>query len=149
MKKKVLGRWLSVIMMGCLLTGCATTTEEEDNLILIEKEQEALVYEMATVSVDDVEKTGKVRCSYQQVNDESLSFPVSGKRVAEVYVEEGDTVVKGQLLAELDIGNANEQIRTLDKRRLREHMGHLDEQSMAQVNRALRISFGLQTDRTL
>lgn len=42
-----------------------------------------------------------------------------------------------------------EQIRTLDKRRLREHMGHLDEQSMAQVNRALRISFGLQTDRTL
>lgn len=103
-----------MIMMGCLLTGCATTTEEEDNLILIEKEQEALVYEMATVSVDDVEKTGKVRCSYQQVNDESLSFPVSGKRVAEVYVEEGDTVVKGQLLAELDIGNANEQIRTLE-----------------------------------
>lgn len=42
-----------------------------------------------------------------------------------------------------------EQIRTLDKKRLREHMGHLDEQAMAQVNRALQISFGLQNDRTM
>lgn len=114
MKKKILGRWLAVIAVGCMLTGCATSGEEEEKIILIEKEQEALVYEMATVSVDDVIKTQKIRCSYQQVNDESLSFPVSGKRVAEVYVEEGDMVVKGQLMAELDIGNANEQIRTLE-----------------------------------
>ena len=37
-----------------------------------------------------------------------------------------------------------EQIRTLDKRRLKEHMGHLDEHSMNQVDQALQISFGLQ-----
>ncbi|MBQ9413983.1 MAG: type II toxin-antitoxin system PemK/MazF family toxin [Clostridia bacterium] len=36
-----------------------------------------------------------------------------------------------------------EQIRTLDKRRLREHMGRLDEQAMAKVDEALQISFGL------
>lgn len=109
-----MGRWLPVFLMGCLLTGCSTVAEEEENIILIEKEQEALVYEMATVAIDDVKKTQKLRCSYQQVNDESLSFSVSGKRVAEVYVQEGDAVVKGQLLAELDIGNADEQIRTLE-----------------------------------
>lgn len=114
MKKKTLGRWLAIFLIGSMLTGCSSATEEDENLILIEKEQEALVYEMATVSVDDVQKTQKLRCTYQQVNDESLSFPVSGKRVAEVYVEEGDTVVKGQLLAELDVGNADEQIRTLE-----------------------------------
>ena len=38
-----------------------------------------------------------------------------------------------------------EQIRTLDKKRLREHMGRLDDGSMAQVNRALQISFGLRS----
>lgn len=114
MKKKVLGCWLSIFLVGSMLTGCSTATEEDENLILIEKEQEAIVYEMAIVSVDDVIKTQKLRCSYQQVNDESLSFSVSGKRVAEVYVEEGDPVVKGQLLAELDIGNADEQIRSLE-----------------------------------
>ncbi len=36
-----------------------------------------------------------------------------------------------------------EQIRTLDKRRLKERMGKLDDASMKQVNTALSISFGL------
>ena len=36
-----------------------------------------------------------------------------------------------------------EQIRTIDKRRLREKMGTLDADSMSQVNKALSISFGL------
>lgn len=41
-----------------------------------------------------------------------------------------------------------EQIRTLDKKRLREHMGRLDERAMSQVDRALEISFGLPVDRS-
>ena len=36
-----------------------------------------------------------------------------------------------------------EQIRTLDKRRLREKMGHLDDTMMNHVNTAIAISFGL------
>ena len=36
-----------------------------------------------------------------------------------------------------------EQIRTLDKQRLKEHMGRLDEVSMDRVDRALQVSFGL------
>ena len=36
-----------------------------------------------------------------------------------------------------------EQIRTLDKRRLREKMGHLDDEVMALVNNAIAVSFGL------
>ena len=36
-----------------------------------------------------------------------------------------------------------EQIRTLDKRRLREKMGHLDDILMQRVNNAITISFGL------
>ncbi len=38
-----------------------------------------------------------------------------------------------------------EQIRTIDKRRLKEKMGMLDERSMNQVNNALSVSFGLGT----
>lgn len=36
-----------------------------------------------------------------------------------------------------------EQIRTLDKRRLKEKMGHLDSTVMMQVNNAIAVSFGL------
>lgn len=36
-----------------------------------------------------------------------------------------------------------EQVRTLDKRRLKEKMGHLDEGLMTEVNNAIAVSFGL------
>ena len=36
-----------------------------------------------------------------------------------------------------------EQIRTLDKRRLKEKMGHLDDHMMNEVNTAIAVSFGL------
>lgn len=39
-----------------------------------------------------------------------------------------------------------EQIRTLDKRRLREKMGHLDQNVMEKVNGAISVSFGLVSE---
>ena len=40
-----------------------------------------------------------------------------------------------------------EQIRTIDKKRLREHMGRLDEKQMNLVDEAIAVSFGLHDDR--
>ena len=40
-----------------------------------------------------------------------------------------------------------EQIRTLDKKRLRERMGHLDEDVMSKVNSAISVSFGLADEQ--
>jgi mRNA interferase MazF len=42
-----------------------------------------------------------------------------------------------------------EQIRTLDKRRLRERMGHLDDEMMDKVNSAIAVSFGIMTAQTV
>ena len=36
-----------------------------------------------------------------------------------------------------------EQVRTIDKRRLKEQMGHLDDGTMISVNTAIEVSFGL------
>lgn len=36
-----------------------------------------------------------------------------------------------------------EQIRTIDKKRLKEKMGHLDDETMNSVNNAIEVSFGL------
>ncbi len=38
-----------------------------------------------------------------------------------------------------------EQIRTIDKQRLKEKMGHLDDSIMKKVNDAIGVSFGLET----
>ena len=40
-----------------------------------------------------------------------------------------------------------EQIRTLDKKRLRERMGHLGEEVMSKVNSAISVSFGLADEQ--
>ena len=40
-----------------------------------------------------------------------------------------------------------EQIRTIDKRRLREHIGHLDDYTMHKVNTAISVSFGISDGR--
>ena len=39
-----------------------------------------------------------------------------------------------------------EQIRTIDKQRLKEKMGHLDDKTMNDVNSAIAVSFGLLSD---
>jgi len=40
-----------------------------------------------------------------------------------------------------------EQVRTLDKRRLREKMGRVDERVMEKIDTAIAVSFGLQHDQ--
>lgn len=42
-----------------------------------------------------------------------------------------------------------EQVRTLDKKRLRERMGCLDDMLMQRVDDAIAVSFGLQTDSSM
>lgn len=42
-----------------------------------------------------------------------------------------------------------EQVRTIDKKRLKEKMGTLDEYNMNRVDQALSVSFGLNTDHRL
>lgn len=107
-------RILAMACALCMLTGCAATEAEEENIVLIEKEKEAIVYDMAVVTVADVVKTEKVKCIYQQVNEQAVCFEVGGKRIDKVYVERGDEVTEGQLLATLDTGNAVDRIETLE-----------------------------------
>ncbi len=107
-------RILAMACALCMLTGCTVAEVEEENIVLIEKEKEAIVYDMAVVAVADVVKTEKVKCIYQQVNEQAVCFDVGGKRIDKVYVERGDEVTKGQLLATLDTGNAVDRIETLE-----------------------------------
>lgn len=82
------------------LSGCGGQEEEEDIIVQLKQEQKS-PYTMTYVSVGDVVLTQQIRCTYRQVTQEDISFSVSGKTIEKVYVQKGDPVVKGQLLAEL------------------------------------------------
>lgn len=111
-----------------LLAGCGAV-EEENPLVIVENETEEIVYSLAVATIGDVICTDSIRCTYLQVNDQEISFPVAGKMVSAVYVEKGDEVVKGQLLAELTNTGLEEEIRRLEYTIARNEL--LYEQSVA------------------
>ena len=47
---------------------------------------------------------------YQPSTEEKLYFALDGERIERLYVAKGDTVKKGQLIAELDMGNLPAEI---------------------------------------
>lgn len=89
----------SVVLGGCgLFSG-----EEEKESISIVRENMADDYNVINCEKRDVVLTSTVSCSYTQLMEENLAFSVGDKTVAFVYVNEGDEVKEGDLLAKLDV----------------------------------------------
>lgn len=121
--------FLTLAVLCC--TGCAGAAPESgDNLIIMEKEDtEGLSYTLTEAAIGDVILTKRVKCTYLQVEDQDVSFSVSGRRIARTLVRVGDAVVKGQLLAELVNDQAESRIDELEYRIARNSLllEHLEE----------------------
>lgn len=101
--------YVSIIASLLVSTGCATTSGEDEPVVLIEQEEEGIDYSLVVATIKDVVSSKKIKCTYRQVKDAQVSFSVSGRAVSEVYVKQGDQVKKGQLLAELVSDNIDEK----------------------------------------
>lgn len=64
---------------------------------------------MTVVQRGDVVVEDTIRCTYKPAKSEALSFSVSGEYVETIFVETGDSVKAGDLIAELDMGDLEEQ----------------------------------------
>lgn len=107
---------VALACMMCLgLAGCGEAEQEEDSIVVVDRGKEESIYTLAVAAVNNVVKTDKLRCTYRQVNDQELSFQVSGKKVENIYVTTGDSVKKGQLLVELTgSSNREDEIKQLE-----------------------------------
>lgn len=123
---------LGLAMGGIVFStvGCAELPEDGKTLVVIDGGDTESAYKLTEVVVDDVVKTVNLSFGYEQTLSETIYFPVSGRRVQEVYVQVGDRVKKGQLLAVLEAGNGNyeSQIRDLEYQNARYQLqlGYLD-----------------------
>ena len=118
MKKMNIYRKASGILTACLLGasifgGCGQL-EEVTQGPAIQKQTDPITYDLAVVAQGTIQKTLKVKCTYTQVKDQTVSFSISGKQIAEVYVEEGDQVEKGQVLAKLSGADKTAQMEALE-----------------------------------
>ena len=107
---------IKILGLSCLtlsiLTGCAKV--EEEPVVSISNEEEAVEYRMLDVRKGDVILTKGLSCTYRQTTQQEVSFNSGGKRIDKVYVRAGDTVKKGDILAEVATGNIDEEIATLE-----------------------------------
>lgn len=113
MRRGIIKRWIGICLLSALLCGCGQE-EDTDRLVVVEQEEQEPLYSFAAVTVGDVQKTTRVTCTYRQMKDQPVSFSQSGRVVEKVYVKEGDTVKKGELLAELSGGNLEDEIARLE-----------------------------------
>ncbi len=101
----------------CVLSffsGCASTDQGNDKIVIVDQEEPAATYILATAVKDDVVQSKNMRCVYVQLNGQEVSFELSGRTISKVYVQEGDSVTKGQVLAELSSGNRDADIENLE-----------------------------------
>nr|MCR5685348.1 biotin/lipoyl-binding protein [Lachnospiraceae bacterium] len=99
---------LVICLSAGLLAGCGR--EEKARTVKIVTEDVSEKYDLALVDLRDVDLFETISCTYSQLNEQKLSFSVNGRRVAYVYADEGSEVRKGDLLAELDVSDLEDEV---------------------------------------
>lgn len=101
----------AVLAMGICLSSCGLMPEEEAvRTAPMVKEYKKNVYEFAAVQRSDLSVTERVTCRYVPLKTQNLSFALGGEVVDKVYVQVGDIVEEGQLLAQLELNGLDEDI---------------------------------------
>ncbi len=105
-------RFLGLAAAGALmLSSCGILPEEETfPAAPTISAYESVVYKTSEVLRRDLSLEQSISAKYVPVQTKELSFPVAGLSYSGVYVEVGDEVKEGQLLAELDMEDLGSQI---------------------------------------
>ena len=114
MKKKII-LWVMLAAMMCsgLLSGCQLIPMEEELPVApIIESNEVEEYKQVTVVRKDLVAIDTVNCKYEALQKEDLAFKLGGERIGNVYVQVGQTVEKGDLLAELTHDSLADQIKS-------------------------------------
>ncbi len=74
------------------------------------RQSTAVEYQSDTAEVRDISTTNSYTGTIEAVDSQSVMSAVSGVKVTEVLVKEGDTVQEGDVIARLDTSNIDEQI---------------------------------------
>lgn len=145
MKRMVWGLVLLAAVATATLSGCALMPKEEElpDAPVIRKGT-GTEFTMTYVQRGDLIATKRYSATYRAVRQEQLSFAVSGVRYDQVYVQEGDSVRKGQLLAELEQEAIGSDVRSqqaaVDQLQLRIDQQR-EQRQLAQERYAIELSY--------
>lgn len=109
------GRWLALLgLAAALCAGCGQDPEVDRTVELQEETVSENAYELTPVTRGTVQQPLVLNCNYSQTLEMDLYFTVDQELITDVYVERGDMVEKGQLLASVDVESLEKRIRELE-----------------------------------
>ena len=146
MRRKRIYAGAIAVICALALCGCGTKRDDGASTILV-TDDAAGSYEMTQVQKGKIQKTKVLVANYQQVKSENLSFQVDGRRLSGVYVSMGDTVAKGDLLAELYCDEEKESLASLEYEIKTQEMQikHLQEQKELELAQLARKKASMST----
>ncbi len=111
---KDLKRWglLLVMIAGMLLmSSCSLLPEEETfSAAPLIRQYEREEFKFAFAERGNMVLEQKISCTYVPVQTEGLRFKIGGEYFGEIFVKVGDSVKKGQLLAQLNLDGVGDRI---------------------------------------
>ncbi len=126
------------LALSVLMTGCAMLPQEEEFPdIRVEASSSQTQEDSVQVLRGTLRRETKVQAQYLPSSEEELYFSVEGEEIAQFYVSKGDTVHKGDLIAELDMGSISRELEEetytlsqlqLEKKHQQENMALLEQQ---------------------
>ena len=94
---------LCLLLTFPLMTACSLIPQEEvlPQMPIVQEIPDAVI-ETVEVLRGELKEERIFNCSYQPISEEKLYFSENGQAIAAIYVQAGDTVSAGDLIAELD-----------------------------------------------
>ena len=109
MRKKIAAALLLPAVM--LLSSCDLLPEEEPvRTVTMVRSTDQTEYKTAMIIRGDIAQTRRLYCSYMPLRTDMLSFTVGGEFIDEIFVQVGDYVQEGQLLAQLEMEDLEAEI---------------------------------------
>ena len=135
-KNIVAGALIPLALFG--LQGCSMLPEEEEfRSAPVIRDYQQQEYTLTPVLRGDIELTQSIYCRYEPVREEKLAFGVGGLYFEGIYVQKGDYVTSGTLLAELQMGTLNDEITACEAEiaRLETQLRQTDERTALELKR--------------
>ncbi len=102
-----------ILVLMCSLVGCKQQAEVNKEIELQTETVKENPFELTEVSRGKVEQVMYIQCTYNQTEETALSFEVDQEVITQVFVEKGDAVKKGDVLASVNVEATEEKAEQL------------------------------------
>ncbi|MBQ9142429.1 MAG: biotin/lipoyl-binding protein [Lachnospiraceae bacterium] len=101
-------------LLFCLsLVGCQEQETIDKEVEIQEQVTSEISYELTQVSKGRIEQVMMLKCTYTETEELEIAFEIDKELITDVYVEKGDSVEKGELIASVDVEATEAKLKDL------------------------------------